>query len=286
MPYAEAATKEAHLYTVGQCARILNVSAKTLRYYDAIHLFVPAQIGGGNQYRYYGQHQLPLLRRIVFLRGLGLGLEVIRDLLRAGTLEDPVRLQAILHEHAARIRCEIDAQREQLDDIERAIALLTHDSHDTHNVNDVAVSAPRGVVVKRVPEIRAVAVRRSIHLRDLDALLHEAESRLSGPPTGPPVCVYYNPEFDPEYVDVEVLFPAHGPGERILPAVTVATILQVGLESVVEIGAAYGALYDWIEEHETRDAGPPREVVLVGRGSGKPRAEHVMEIQVPIESVK
>ena len=133
-------------------------------------------------------------------------------------------------------------------------------------------------------------VRRAIYLRDLEGLCREAEGTLTGPPSGPRICVFYNPEFDPEFVDVEVLYPTDGPvaagSERILPAATVAAILQVGLDSVEEIGAAYGAVYDWIEAHGTRDVGPPREVLLVGRDSGKPPSEYVMEIQVPIESVK
>ena len=269
------------MYTVGQCARILNVSAKTLRHYDAVGLVGPARVGDENQYRYYSREQLPLLRRIVFLRGLGLGLEVIRELVRAGALDDAGRLRAILEEHAAGIQREMEVQRERLGEIERAMGYLE---------SEVVEAGPRGVVVKRVPEIRTGGVRRAIHLRELEGLFREAEGTLTRPPSGPRICVYYNPEFDPELVDVEVLYPTDGPvaagSERILPAVTVAAILQVGLESVEEIGAAYGAVYDWIEAHGTRDVGPPREVLLVGRDSGKPPSEYVMEIQVPIESVK
>ena len=116
-------------------------------------------MGGDNQYRYYGQHQLPLLRRIVFLRGLGLGLEVIRDLLRAGTLEDPIRLQAILHEHAALTRREIDTQREQLADIERATPCsnTTADSmkpptplNQSRGGRQASPEIPRGVVAPSI----------------------------------------------------------------------------------------------------------------------------------------
>ena len=43
------------MYTVGQFARICNVSTKTLRHYDEIGLFGPAMVGPDNQYRYYSR---------------------------------------------------------------------------------------------------------------------------------------------------------------------------------------------------------------------------------------
>lgn len=262
------------IYTVGQCARILNVSTKTLRHYDAVGLFGPAKVGEDNQYRYYSRDQLPVLRRIVFLRDLGLGVEVIRELLHAGALDDPARVQTILEEHAAVLRREMEVQRERLTRVERA---LTRGA-----TAPIAVTRP--VLIKRVPEVRAVGVRRAIPVREMDALVREAARRLGGPPTGPRVNVYYNPEFDPEFVDVEVLFPVAEGGDRALPTATVATVLLIGLEDSAGIGAAYATVYDWIEEHGTQDTGPPREVLLVGPGSGKRLDEQVLEIQVPIDS--
>jgi hypothetical protein len=67
------------LLTVGQLARIFNVSAKTIRHYDAVGLFTPLKVGEDNQYRFYLPEQLPELRRILFFRSMGLGIEVIRD---------------------------------------------------------------------------------------------------------------------------------------------------------------------------------------------------------------
>ncbi|WP_127484113.1 MerR family transcriptional regulator [Paenibacillus ehimensis] len=68
------------MLTVGQLARIFNVSAKTLRHYDAVGLFTPVKVGEENQYRFYSPEQLHELRRILFLRSMGLGIEIIREL--------------------------------------------------------------------------------------------------------------------------------------------------------------------------------------------------------------
>jgi DNA-binding transcriptional MerR regulator len=261
------------VYTIGQCAQICAVSTKTLRHYDAIGLFSPAHIGPGNQYRYYSREQIPLLRRIVFLRELGLGLEVIRQLLQSGALADPARLGAILEEHARGIRSEIERQRALLASVERAAGLV---------LGEVALPrAPgRHVVVKTLPPIDVVGLRRQIHLSQLAALVQEAARKLHGPPEGKRIHVYHNPEFDPHYVDVEVLFPVAGPGDQVLPATTVASVLHVGATET--IGASYEAVYDWIEDQGRTDGGPPREVVLLGPDKHKSRDDLVLEIQVPI----
>ena len=259
------------MYTIGQCARIANVSTKTLRHYDAIGLFSPAAVGSDNQYRYYSREQIPLLRRIVFLRDLGLGLEVIRSLIAGGALASPQRLIAILEEHAGAIQTEIDRQRARLADVGQAVERVRREA-DRHPPPE------RPVIVKLVPRIEAVGLRRAIHVRQMPALESEVRRQLPGPPNGPRINVYYNPEFDPEYVDVEVLFPAPG-GDRVLPAATVATVLQVGAG---DIGAGYAAVYDWIEEQGQTDTGPPREVLLVGPEAGAPPEDVVFEIQVPV----
>ena len=46
------------MLTIGQLARIFEISTKTLRHYDAIGLFVPARTGSDNGYRYYQPEQI------------------------------------------------------------------------------------------------------------------------------------------------------------------------------------------------------------------------------------
>jgi DNA-binding transcriptional MerR regulator len=46
------------MLTVGQMARIFQITPKTLRHYDAIGLFSPIRIGEDNLYRYYASVQV------------------------------------------------------------------------------------------------------------------------------------------------------------------------------------------------------------------------------------
>ncbi|KPC81349.1 MULTISPECIES: MerR family transcriptional regulator [Streptomyces] len=60
-------------WPIAEVARMSGVTARTLRHYDEIGLLPPARIGS-NGHRYYGEHQLLQLQRILVLRALGVGL--------------------------------------------------------------------------------------------------------------------------------------------------------------------------------------------------------------------
>ncbi len=66
-------------FTVGEMAKIHNVSAQTLRYYDKIGLLKPEYVDKNNSYRYYGIDQFALLDAVVFLRSLGLSINDIKS---------------------------------------------------------------------------------------------------------------------------------------------------------------------------------------------------------------
>jgi predicted transcriptional regulator YdeE len=113
------------LLTIGLIARLFGVTPKTLRHYDAIGLFTPARIGEDNLYRLYSPVQLPELRRILFLRSMGLGIESIRELKRDGTLDDADKIRQLLQERADGIQDEITSRQKQLIAIHRMVEYLT-----------------------------------------------------------------------------------------------------------------------------------------------------------------
>ncbi len=68
------------MYTIGQLALILKVSTRTLRHYDDIGLLKPYCINEENGYRYYEQEQIRLAKNIIKLKGYGLALEEIKEI--------------------------------------------------------------------------------------------------------------------------------------------------------------------------------------------------------------
>ena len=66
------------MYSIGEYARIAQVSKRLLRYYDEIALFQPIKIEPESGHRYYSASQLPELNRILALKDLGLSLNQIQ----------------------------------------------------------------------------------------------------------------------------------------------------------------------------------------------------------------
>ncbi|MBF4695027.1 MerR family transcriptional regulator [Fusibacter ferrireducens] len=69
------------LYSIGEVAKIMDVSVQTLRYYGSIDLLKPIFINPATGYRYFSVNQFHLLDRIKYLQKLGLSLEEIREVL-------------------------------------------------------------------------------------------------------------------------------------------------------------------------------------------------------------
>lgn len=67
-------------WSIAEVARMSRVTSRTLRHYDDIGLLRPAYVGS-NGYRYYAREQLLRLQEILLMRELGLGLDVIGQVL-------------------------------------------------------------------------------------------------------------------------------------------------------------------------------------------------------------
>lgn len=70
-----------HYLTIGEVAKLSNISIQTLRFYDRIDLFKPIKTDPKNQYRYYQNTQLYYLDIIKSLKYLGLSLEEVKSVL-------------------------------------------------------------------------------------------------------------------------------------------------------------------------------------------------------------
>ena len=69
----------ATLFTVGEMAKLSNISKQTLIFYDRKGVFTPNHVDPDNGYRYYSADQLELLDNILILKEMGLSLEEIKS---------------------------------------------------------------------------------------------------------------------------------------------------------------------------------------------------------------
>lgn len=66
------------LYSIGEIAKIFDLSIQTLRYYEQTGLFIPAKKSAKSGYRYYTWDQFERLRLIIYLKDLGMSLKDIK----------------------------------------------------------------------------------------------------------------------------------------------------------------------------------------------------------------
>ncbi|WP_374315173.1 MerR family transcriptional regulator [Microbacterium sp.] len=105
-------------WSIQEIGRIAGTTSRTLRHYDDIGLLAPSRIGH-NGYRYYDETALVRLQRILLLRGLGLGLPQIAQVLEREASEVPA-----LESHLAWLRQEQERLKRQVASVENTIAAL------------------------------------------------------------------------------------------------------------------------------------------------------------------
>jgi DNA-binding transcriptional MerR regulator len=271
------------MYTIGEFAAWGRVSVRMLRHYDAIGLFVPADVDERTGYRRYAIDQLPLLLRIVELRDLGVGLERIADLRDA---DDPdTALRSVLTERRVELEGSIAGDRARIARIERRLRQLegTTVSNVIYKpIEPITVYAAHGTAPGMGPENVGPVVGPLIER--LDAALQAA-----GRPLGEPGIFWYETEADDQF-GVHVSYvaetePVAGPGYDVveLPAVpTAATLLHRG--DMSGIGESWAALMEQVVADGYRVVGPSREVYLETDGH-EPGPDWLTELQAPVEPV-
>ena len=125
------------LLQIGEVAKLIGVSTKTIRYYHEIGLLAePKRTEGG--YRLYTAQDLLRLQRIRRLRSLGLPLDRIKEILGESDVEQEIMLrnalQSLIQELTAQI-IELEERREMLK------KLLKEDSLDQPQLPGEAPSA-------------------------------------------------------------------------------------------------------------------------------------------------
>lgn len=120
-----------HEWSIQDIARAAGTTSRTLRHYDTIGLLTPSRVGS-NGYRYYDEHALVRLQRILLLRELGLGLPAIAGVLAgqrdtAGALREHLEL---LESQRARLGRQIESVRTTLRKTEGGEQLMAREVFD------------------------------------------------------------------------------------------------------------------------------------------------------------
>lgn len=267
---------------IGDFSKLARVPVKTLRYYDEVGLFKPADVDEVTGYRYYSVEQLARLNRILALKDLGFSLEDIRQFLTEQLSVEEMRGMLKLRQFEIKHQVQEESERlarveARLQQIEQEHAMSTYD-----------------VVLKKVESVRVVSVRGIVATPPEQGILwQELESYLSKhkvQPEGPCFSLYHDDEYKEKDWDIEVCEPLSSElreSERVkvhqLPGVeTMACVLHQG--PFVTIGSAYDAVMKWIGESGYQITGPAREVYLrEAKHGNQDDPNTVTEIQFPVQ---
>ena len=252
------------MFRIGEFSRIARVSARLLRFYDEIGLFVPAHADSQTGYRYYTVAQLAALTRILVLKELGFSLEQIGGIVRANVSTAELRNLLLLRRND--VEQSLAAEGQRLRAIETRIAQLETDG----------ALAADDVIVRAEPACEILSLRRVVpsfaHARTLILELREhAKPLLRGPPPTL-LAVGHSAQFEQDEIDVEFGFvlpadsdavPRRGTPlvRRTLEAVArMAVCVRVGLPEDAHLVTAKVGQFLALSGETL--AGPGREVFL------------------------
>lgn len=274
------------MFTVGDFARLAQVSKRLLRYYDEIGLFEPCHIDKFTGYRFYSVEQMAELNRILALKDLGLSLDQIRAVLSDNISTD--ELQGMLLLKKAEIEQQLMAELQRVRAIENRIHAIRTDEADE----------PLDVILKDVPAQTAASLRCMVY--DFEAALDVVTEIHTTFPSllrdGLFYCICHGDHYTETNLDMEFGMTLAKPTKKALTLPGGATLNQHELAGsnlmattvvkggLTTIHRGYAAISRWLGDHSYQMAGTPRELVLqpAQHPSG---SDLITEIQFPVEPI-
>lgn len=265
------------MFSIGEFSRISRLTVKALRHYDEQGI-MKSYVDPESGYRYYTTAQLRDARLIALLRSLEVPLPEVRILVH---LRDREQLRQALREHRAGIEEKLAGYGSILSRLDSLIC----------GEEEIMASE---VEIKEVASQPVLSVRARVPMSEIAGFMGGAFGemfpylfQMGARPAGPPLSIYYDPEFSAAGMDMEVcvpvdkvLEPAGRLGSRVLEGGRMVSILHAG--PYEEVGKAYEALGAYLKENGLESAGPPREVYIVGPETGRDPAEYRTEVMWPV----
>lgn len=266
---------------ISQFSKLSQVTVKTLRYYDEIGLLKPAAVDLFTSYRFYTPRQLPRLRRIMALKGMGFALQEIGRILDDDLPTEQLRQQALLKR--ADLAALIEQQQQRLHDLDHWLRQLeleltmTNYAISTKAVETVSIAYIRGRVANQ-------AVMKSFFDEAFKVIIPQVMAHDAA--AGSAMGMYHDEEFTGVDIDTSVAMPL----SRQIPATEPLQLTELPATTVVwtthhgsydTIGAAYDTLLQWISEKGYTIIGAPREHYHEMATDGD-HDKNVTEVQFPV----
>jgi len=203
------------VFKIGEFSRLGQVSARMLRHCDQLGLLKPGHTDRFTAYRYYTLDQLSRLHRILALKGLGIPLEQIADLLWHGQDISAEKLRGMLLVRQAELAEDLNAKHWQLAEVSARLQQIEQEGQPL----------PYEVVVKSVPaqtvaSLRAVVetfAEMGFYCKSLYAELYASLAKCGIDAFGSEITRYRAEEYTETDIEVEtaVLIEPHHLGKPV-----------------------------------------------------------------------
>lgn len=280
------------LLRIGDLARRGGVSVRMLRHYHDVGLLVPETVDDATGYRLYDASQVPVLRRIVTLKNLGLTLIQVAELLSPDVNDERVR--RVLAGRRADIVTQLAELQVSLDQIDLHLTQPPRETTMDTPTPDAATSIDvelKALPARLVAQVSAVAeswapehigpVIQPLY-PDLTAKLEQAGVPITGPSTA-----WYSDTDDGSVmvhatltIDEPLSCSAGASGFEVieLPAIDQAAV-AVHRGTFDDVEATGQALLKWVDDNGYQPVGYHREMDI----ECGPDNQWTVELQQQIE---
>jgi DNA-binding transcriptional MerR regulator len=273
------------MYTIGEFARMAQVSRRQLRHWDDIGLLQPAKVDPKTGYRYYSATQLTALNRVVALKELGLSLDQIQRFINDDVSLD--EMQGMLLLRKAELEQQVLTEMRRIRVIE---SRLKHIREQGQHVRDV--------VVKQVPARMYIGIRTTSpdwesNLQQWDTITRLLSDGPEEDRYGNFMGILHCDGTATDYFEMEVgrilKTNSHPPLTtrnsepfvvREIPSYVMATYIQKGTPYEMHIG--FSAIGEWAEMNDYAFVGPMHGVIL-NSPMLQDTTDLLVEVQFPIQ---
>jgi MerR family transcriptional activator of bmr gene len=278
-------------YSIGQTAKICNISVQTLRFYDKICLVKPSHTDQSSGYRNYSNFDLLYIKIVQDMKALKFSLEEIKATLHKGSLDSLVEKLESKRKHTI-------AEIRQLERIVESIGQRTDQISYLQELSNELKDLEVLVELKQLPE-RYVLYDRRRSVCGMDAslvrfteLFQKADANGLIPKRL--MTIYHENilTFDRTDSDLEFCISTDSLGAqaatnltRIIPGGDYITALYCGIPNAESCKRIYSKLLEWIERNHYIECGPSIEQYLVDMAQMMKPEEFIVELQVSVRKV-
>lgn len=267
------------IYKIGEFSKIVGITAKTLRYYDAEGILSPSYRNKDTGYRFYSEGDIEKAEIISNMRKFNFTISEMKDALRS--IKHSEDFRDYLYEKVSLTQDLIERYTQLISEIQEYLK-------SNILVQNQEFNMPYSVSEVEIPAMKIAGIRFQGQYHEISMYFEKLYRIVQNRVTGSPITCYYSLEYS-EQADMEVCVPVsekvngNGVISRNLQKNKALHVTHIG--KYEKLTSAYKVLFDYANEHHLTYETPLIEIYEKGYGTtmaGNPE-KYITEIYLPIK---